>query len=233
MLEVIKSDLPAPTSKQHSRSYLPSRPLLEKRRNPAVNPLIERRLRREKASSGSERMTQRDSPSEVAEAMGSNQIDEDILDLKNQTQDDLLDEAFRISKRRKSSSYGDDSKNGQSCFPARTIDKEQEDEIIKKLEEEQRQLLEKNPMKELNEALMDRTTASQNRKKQMQTLYRFKDSEGSDQENSDLHSCKSSRKLKSGKHSPKARRLAKAQSKARRQSSQASEVSWAEKQQVL
>ena len=49
-------------------------------------------------------------------------------------------------------------------LPPRTINEEDEDEIIKQLEAYQRQRLEENPMRELDEALMDRTTASQNRK---------------------------------------------------------------------
>jgi len=49
-------------------------------------------------------------------------------------------------------------------LPPRTIDADQEDEIIRLLEEQQRELLEQDPMKELEEALMDRTTASQNRR---------------------------------------------------------------------
>ena len=51
-----------------------------------------------------------------------------------------------------------------NMLPPRTINEEDEDEIIKQLEAYQRQRLEENPMRELDEALMDRTTASQNRK---------------------------------------------------------------------
>ena len=52
----------------------------------------------------------------------------------------------------------------KEILPPRTIDQDQEDEIIKILELQQRQKLEENPMKELEEALMDRTTASLNRR---------------------------------------------------------------------
>ena len=52
----------------------------------------------------------------------------------------------------------------KEVLPPRTIDQAQEDEIIKILELQQRQKLEENPMKELEEALMDRTTASLNRR---------------------------------------------------------------------
>ena len=52
----------------------------------------------------------------------------------------------------------------KETLPPRTINQEQEDEIIKILEMQQRQKLEQNPMKELEEALMDRTTASLNRR---------------------------------------------------------------------
>ena len=49
-------------------------------------------------------------------------------------------------------------------LPPRTIAEEDEDMIIAHLEAIQRQRLEENPMRELDEALMDRTTASHNRK---------------------------------------------------------------------
>jgi hypothetical protein len=54
------------------------------------------------------------------------------------------------------------SPNG--AIPPRTINEEEEDEIVAQLEAYQRQRLEIDPMRELDEALMDRTTASQNRK---------------------------------------------------------------------
>lgn len=54
------------------------------------------------------------------------------------------------------------SPNG--VIPPRTINEEEEDEIVAQLEAYQRQRLEIDPMRELDEALMDRTTASQNRK---------------------------------------------------------------------
>jgi hypothetical protein len=49
-------------------------------------------------------------------------------------------------------------------LPPRTINEDEEDEIVKQLEAYQRQRLEIDPMRELNEALMDRTTASHKRK---------------------------------------------------------------------
>lgn len=52
------------------------------------------------------------------------------------------------------------SPSDSGVLPPRTINAEQEDEIVKMLEEEQRQRLEQDPMRELDEALMDRTTAS-------------------------------------------------------------------------
>ena len=48
----------------------------------------------------------------------------------------------------------------KEAIPPRTITEEQEDEIMRILEREQRRLLQLDPMKELEEALMDRTTAS-------------------------------------------------------------------------
>jgi hypothetical protein len=54
------------------------------------------------------------------------------------------------------------SPNG--AIPPRTINEEEEDEIVAQLAAYQRQRLEIDPMRELDEALMDRTTASQNRK---------------------------------------------------------------------
>jgi hypothetical protein len=61
-------------------------------------------------------------------------------------------------------------------LPPRTINAEQEDEIVKMLELEQRQRLEQDPMRELDEALMDRTTASQNRRKQIMHIKSTSDS---------------------------------------------------------
>jgi hypothetical protein len=55
-------------------------------------------------------------------------------------------------------------------LPPRTINQEQEDEIIRILEAEQRQRLEEDPMKELEEALMDRTTASMNRRQRVTSI---------------------------------------------------------------
>ena len=52
----------------------------------------------------------------------------------------------------------------RESIPPRTVDEVQEAEIIKILEQEQRKLLKEDPMRELEEALMDRTTASQNRR---------------------------------------------------------------------
>lgn len=58
----------------------------------------------------------------------------------------------------------------KETLPPRTIDESQEDEIIRILEMQQRQLLEQDPMKELEEALMDRTTASQNRRQRITSI---------------------------------------------------------------
>lgn len=52
-------------------------------------------------------------------------------------------------------------------MPARTFDESREDEIIQMIEEHQRHRLEIDPMRELEEALMDRTTASLNRRNKM------------------------------------------------------------------
>ena len=60
------------------------------------------------------------------------------------------------------------------------IDSVEEQEIIKKVEQEQKQLLENDPMKELDEALMDRTTASRNRRKKIENMRSSKKSKGSD-----------------------------------------------------
>lgn len=49
-------------------------------------------------------------------------------------------------------------------LPPRTINAEEEDEIVAQLAAYQRERLTIDPMRELDEALMDRTTASQNRK---------------------------------------------------------------------
>lgn len=52
----------------------------------------------------------------------------------------------------------------KEALPARTFDEAREDEIIALIEQHQRDQLKKDPMRELEEALMDRTTASLNRK---------------------------------------------------------------------
>ena len=69
------------------------------------------------------------------------------------------------SVREDGSKISSSSPSGSGVLPPRTINPEQEDEIVKALELEQRQRLEQDPMRELDEALMDRTTASQNRRK--------------------------------------------------------------------
>ena len=51
------------------------------------------------------------------------------------------------------------SPSGSGLLPPRTINPEQEDEIVKQLELEQRQRLKWDPVGGLNEALMDRTQA--------------------------------------------------------------------------
>jgi len=68
------------------------------------------------------------------------------------------------------------SPSGSGVLPPRTINAEQEDEIVKMLEMEQRQRLEQDPMRELDEALMDRTTASHNRRKQIMHIKSTSDS---------------------------------------------------------
>jgi hypothetical protein len=58
-------------------------------------------------------------------------------------------------------------REGKETMPARTFDESREDEIIAMIEEHQRQRLEIDPIRELEEALMDRTTASLNRRNKM------------------------------------------------------------------
>jgi hypothetical protein len=67
---------------------------------------------------------------------------------------------------RKGSSF----RESKETLPPRTIDKEQEDEIIRLLEIYQRKRLEEDPMRELDEALMDRTTASMNRRQKITSI---------------------------------------------------------------
>ena len=52
----------------------------------------------------------------------------------------------------------------KEALPARTFDETREEEIIALIELHQREQLKRDPMRELEEALMDRTTASLNRK---------------------------------------------------------------------
>lgn len=77
-------------------------------------------------------------------------------------------ESARSSGRR-SNNASNKSKDGSQSptnggIPARTFNLDLEDEIVAQIEAHQRQRLEIDPMRELDEALMDRTTASQNRK---------------------------------------------------------------------
>jgi hypothetical protein len=67
---------------------------------------------------------------------------------------------------RKSSSI----RESKETLPPRTIDEAQEDEIIRLLEIYQRKRLEEDPMRELDEALMDRTTASLNRRQKITSI---------------------------------------------------------------
>jgi len=69
------------------------------------------------------------------------------------------------------------SPNG--VIPPRTINEEEEDEIVAQLEAYQRQRLEIDPMRELDEALMDRTTASQNRKHKIINIHSSRSSRSS------------------------------------------------------
>ena len=70
-----------------------------------------------------------------------------------------LSAGYKSSKVRRNS-----GREYRESIPPRTVDEVQEAEIIRILELEQRKLLEEDPMRELEEALMDRTTASQNRR---------------------------------------------------------------------
>ena len=54
--------------------------------------------------------------------------------------------------------------NNKEALPARTFDANREDEIIALIEDHQRERLRTDPLRELDEALMDRTTASLNRR---------------------------------------------------------------------
>ena len=62
------------------------------------------------------------------------------------------------------------ARENKDSIPPRTIDPEEEDEIIRMLEIEQKRRLEEDPMRELEEALMDRTTASHNRRQKITSL---------------------------------------------------------------
>ena len=61
-------------------------------------------------------------------------------------------------------------REGKETLPARTFDESREDEIIELIEQHQRRRLEIDPMRELEEALMDRTTASLNRRNKMNPI---------------------------------------------------------------
>ena len=61
-------------------------------------------------------------------------------------------------------------REGKETLPARTFDESREDEIIELIEQHQRRRLEIDPMRELEEALMDRTTASLNRRNKMNSI---------------------------------------------------------------
>ena len=54
--------------------------------------------------------------------------------------------------------------NNKEALPARTFDANREDEIIALIEDHQKERLRMDPLRELDEALMDRTTASLNRR---------------------------------------------------------------------
>lgn len=60
-------------------------------------------------------------------------------------------------------------REGKETMPARTFDESREDEIIQMIEDHQKHRLEVDPMRELEEALMDRTTASLNRRNKIYT----------------------------------------------------------------
>jgi hypothetical protein len=62
------------------------------------------------------------------------------------------------------------TRESKETLPPRTIDEAQEDEIIRLLEIYQRKRLEEDPMRELDEALMDRTTASMNRRQKITSI---------------------------------------------------------------
>lgn len=62
-------------------------------------------------------------------------------------------------------------RESKETLPPRTIDEAQEDEIIRLLEVYQRKRLEEDPMRELDEALMDRTTASMNRRHKITSIH--------------------------------------------------------------
>jgi hypothetical protein len=58
-------------------------------------------------------------------------------------------------------------KEPKETLPPRTFDESREDEVISLLEEHQRKRLEEDPLRELDEALMDRTTASLSRRQKI------------------------------------------------------------------
>jgi hypothetical protein len=61
-------------------------------------------------------------------------------------------------------------KDSKEALPPRTFDQSREDEIIELLEEYQRVRLQEDPLSELDEALMDRSTASLNRRQKITSI---------------------------------------------------------------
>lgn len=86
-----------------------------------------------------------------------------LHELEPSDEEGSVTNSIRHKKNQKQQRRGS-TREFKEALPPRTIDEDQEDEIIRILEQQQRQLLEQDPMKELEEALMDRTTASQNRR---------------------------------------------------------------------
>lgn len=98
--------------------------------------------------------------------------------VKRTKKDTHLEELERMIRtdKRQDEEFEEEQPAVKSCMsssnqlPPRTIAEEDEDEIIAHLEAIQRQRLEEDPMRELDEALMDRTTASHNRKHKIITI---------------------------------------------------------------
>ena len=78
-----------------------------------------------------------------------------------------VDDSVRGSSKGKASGS---SPSGSGVLPPSPINPEQEDEIVMQVELEQRKRLREDPLKELNEALMDRTQAGKNRKCKISTI---------------------------------------------------------------